>query len=116
MTIQELQQEYAKIADWLNAHWRIASADQRIFTRTMKIVEELGELADEILSSMNLQRSSKVSEFSHTKVEDEFADVMGSLVLLAQELNIDIESVMQRKIRDTRKRLQSENQNIPLAD
>lgn len=116
MTIQDLQNEYQKIANWLNTHWPIPGSDQRVFARTMKVVEELGELADELLSSMNLQRSSKVIEHSRTKVEDEFADVMGSLVLLAQELKIDIEVVMQRKIRDTRARLQSENETIPLAD
>ncbi len=70
----------------------------------MKIVEELGELADEILTSMSLQRDSKVAAFSHQNVEDEFADVLGSLILLANELEIDVEKVIQRKIDFTRER------------
>ncbi|NCN82338.1 MAG: hypothetical protein GW947_00055 [Candidatus Pacebacteria bacterium] len=74
----------------------------------MKVVEELGELSDEILTSMNIQRNSKIAKFSHQNVEDEFADVLGSLVLLAIELDIDIEEVMKRKILYTHKRLLNE--------
>jgi len=70
----------------------------------MKIMEELGELSDEILTSMNLQRNTKIEKFSRTNIEDEFADVMGSLILLGIELDIDIEKVKQRKIDFTRDR------------
>jgi NTP pyrophosphatase (non-canonical NTP hydrolase) len=70
----------------------------------MKVVEELGELSDEILTSMNLQRNTKIAKFSRENVEDEFADVMGSLILLGIELEIDVEEVMRRKIEFTRER------------
>lgn len=70
----------------------------------MKIVEELGELSDEILTSMNLQRNSKIQKFSQQNIEDEFADVLGSLILLGIELDIDVKAVMQRKIDFTRER------------
>ena len=59
MTIQNLISQYKKISIFLNTKWALKDKDQRIFARTMKIVEELGELADEILTSMNLQRDSK---------------------------------------------------------
>ena len=73
----------------------------------MKLVEELGELADELLSSMNLQRQDKQDAFHDQKVEDEFADVLASVVLLAAELDIDIAEVMKRKIEYTKKRFES---------
>ncbi len=104
MTIQDLTDQYRHIADFLNKHWPLKSADQRVFARTMKIVEELGELSDEILTSMNLQRQSKIAKFSHRNVEDEFADVLASLILLAIELDIDIEEVIERKIDFTKER------------
>jgi NTP pyrophosphatase (non-canonical NTP hydrolase) len=72
----------------------------------MKIVEELGELANEILTSMNLQRKSKIAQFSRENVEDEFADVLGSLVLLAIELDIDMEQVIKKKIKFTKERFE----------
>lgn len=108
MTIQHLVQQYQKIADFLNSRWPMKDQDHRVFARTMKIVEELGELSDEILTSMNLQRDSKIAAFSRENVEDEFADVFGSLILLGIELDIDIEEVMKRKIEFTRERFEME--------
>ncbi|PIR60570.1 MAG: hypothetical protein COU67_01275 [Candidatus Pacebacteria bacterium CG10_big_fil_rev_8_21_14_0_10_44_54] len=108
MTISKLTKEYQAIADILNRLWPLKNNQQRVFARTMKIVEELGELSDELLTSMNIQRNSKIAKFSHQNVEDEFADVLGSLVLLAIELDIDIETVMKRKIAYTHKRLLNE--------
>lgn len=108
MTIQNLTDQYKKISQFLNIKWPLKDKDQRVFARTMKIVEELGELADEILTSMNLQRDSKIAKFSKENVEDEFADVLGSLILLAIELDIDIEKVVQKKIDYTRERFEME--------
>jgi NTP pyrophosphatase (non-canonical NTP hydrolase) len=109
MTIQNLVDQYEKISKFLNVKWPLKSHDQRVFARTMKIVEELGELADEILTSMNLQRKSKIAKFSKQNVEDEFADVLGSLILLGIELDIDIEKVIQKKIDYTRERFEMED-------
>ena len=108
MTIQNLTEQYRGISNFLNIHWPLKDKNQRIFARTMKIVEELGELADEILTSMNLQRKSKIAKFSHENVQDEFADVLASLILLAIELDIDIEAVIQKKINFTKKRFEIE--------
>jgi NTP pyrophosphatase (non-canonical NTP hydrolase) len=106
MTLNELTNEYQQISQFLNSHWPLKSKNQRVFARTMKIVEELGELADEILTSMNLQRKSKIAQFSRENVEDEFADVLGSLILLAIELDIDMEQVIKKKIKFTKKRFE----------
>lgn len=105
-TVLDLVKQYKVISSFLNEKWPLQNDQQRIFARTMKIVEELGELSDEILTSMNLQRNSKIAQFSHQNIEDEFADVMGSLILLAIELDINVEEVMQRKIDFTRERFE----------
>ncbi len=106
MQIKALIAKYQEIADFLNKHWPLKDKSQRVFARTMKVVEELGELSDEILTSMNLQRNSKIAKFSRENLEDEFADVMGSLILLSVELGIDVEKVMQKKIKFTRERFE----------
>ncbi len=111
MTIKNLVDEYKFIGEFLNHHWPLKSANQRVFARTMKIVEELGELADEILTSMNLQRKSKLAKFTQENVEDEFADVMASLLLLAIELDIDVEKVMKKKIAYTKDRFEIEEKD-----
>ncbi len=106
LTVKSLVDQYREISDFLNERWPLQNKQHRIFARTMKIVEELGELSDEILTSMNLQRNSKIAKFSHQNIEDEFADVLGSLILLAHELEIDVEEVIQRKIHFTRERFE----------
>ena len=110
MTIQSLIDQYKEISTFLNEKWPLKDHDQRVFARTMKIVEELGELSDEILTSMNLQRDTKIEKFSKQNVEDEFADVLGSLVLLGIEMDLDIEKIMQRKIDYTRSRFEMDSQ------
>lgn len=109
MNIHDLTTQYKEISQFLNEKWPLKNKQQRIFARTMKIVEELGELSDEILTSMNLQRNTKIAKFSHQNIEDEFADVMGSLILLGIELDIDIEEVMKRKIQFTKERFEMNN-------
>ncbi len=106
MTLKQLSTEYQKIADFINLRWPLKNKEQRIFARTMKLVEELGELADEVLTSMNLQRESKIAKFSQENVEDELADVMASVVLLATELEIDLDKVMEKKINYTKERFE----------
>lgn len=111
MQLDKIINEYQKISQFLNTRWPLKDENQRIFARTMKIVEELGELSDEILTSMNLQRNSKIANFSRKNLEDEFADVFGSLLLLGIELNIDIKDVVDRKIIYTRQRLEMDQKD-----
>lgn len=106
MTLKQLVDEYKKISTFINDRWPLKNKEQRIFGRCMKLVEELGELADEILTSMNLQRESKIAQFTRENMEDELADVLASVVLLANELDIDVEEVMKRKIALTRERFE----------
>lgn len=108
MKIDNLVEEYKVIGKFLNSRWPLKNHEQRTFARTMKIMEELGELSDEILTSMNLQRNTKVAKFSRENVEDEFADVLGSLLLLGIELDIDVEKVMKKKIKFTKTRFEIE--------
>jgi NTP pyrophosphatase (non-canonical NTP hydrolase) len=111
MTLKQLTTEYQKIANFINEHWALKNKEQRIFARTMKVVEELGELADEILTGMNLQRRSKIARFSEENVKDELADVLASVVLLAIELEIDLDKVMKKKISYTRERFEIDRES-----
>lgn len=110
MTIASLVEQYKEISEFLNTKWPLKNNEQKVFARTMKIMEELGELSDEILTSMNLQRNTKVAKFSQQNVEDEFADVLGSLILLGIELDIDVAEVMKRKIAFTRDRFEMDKE------
>ena len=104
MTVNKLVSDYAVISEYLNSRWPLPDKQQRTFARTMKIMEELGELSDELLTSMNLSRDSKIAKFSRENVEDEFADVLACVILLGIELEVDVAEVMRRKIQFTRER------------
>lgn len=105
LTLQELIGQYRDIAGMIKEKWPIENHEKRVLARTLKMMEELGELSDAILSSMQLQRASKVSQFQQVHLDDEFADVLGCVILLGIELDINIEEVMRRKIQFTQERL-----------
>lgn len=92
----------------LNAQWPIETTNERVFARMLKLTEELGELSSEILTDMGLSRQVKIDAFKRQHLDDEWADVFGSLILLALELDIDMVSVIKRKIAFTYERLQQE--------
>lgn len=104
LTLAEIIDEYQNISTYLNTQWPIEDKNHRTFARMMKLFEELGELSDELLSSMNLQRTQKVANYSHQNMEDELADVLASVFLLAIELNVDVEEILRRKIEFTKDR------------
>lgn len=112
ITLQELITQYQHIAQTINTQWPIENHDQRVLARTLKMMEELGELSDEILSSMHLQRQAKISQFDQVNLADEFADVLACVILLGIELGIDIESVIRRKISNTHQRLATEQAGV----
>lgn len=116
MTLAEIIEEYQNIATFLNAEWPLEDKNHRTFARMMKLFEELGELSDEILSSMNLQRTQKVANYSHQNMEDELADVLASVFLLAIELGVDVEEILKRKIAYTKERFGITEEILPKQD
>lgn len=76
----------------------------RILARTVKLSEEVGELSDEILSYNNMQRNEKMDKKSKESAGDEFADVIITTLLLAESMNVDIEKVLDNKIKKIDKR------------
>jgi NTP pyrophosphatase (non-canonical NTP hydrolase) len=104
LTLAEIIEEYQNISTYLNEEWPLEDKNHRTFARMMKLFEELGELSDELLSSMNLQRTQKVANYSHQNMEDELADVFASVFLLAIELDVDVEEILRRKIEFTKDR------------
>jgi NTP pyrophosphatase (non-canonical NTP hydrolase) len=66
--------------------------------RMVKLQEECGELADEVLSSVGLQRKSKLSEFNDVKLDKELADVQITLLVLAKSYNKDIIKLVEKRL------------------
>lgn len=112
MTLQELIAQYQELTKAINQQWPLEDDKARVFARVLKLTEELGELSDEILTSMNLQRQAKVAQFDTQNLTDEFADVLACVLSLGIELKIDIEAAITRKIDYTQKRLEHEERHL----
>ena len=77
---------------------------ERLLARTVKIGEEYGELCDDILAFRNLQRRQKMGQRKIEDLHEEVIDVILVTLLLAEELGIDVESEIRKKIEKVRER------------
>ena len=76
---------------------------ERLYSRTIKLTEEVGELCNEILASQKDQRKEKLKD--NTKdLEEEFADVVITTILLALTAGIDIEKSLEEKMKKIEER------------
>ncbi|MFA7243999.1 MAG: MazG nucleotide pyrophosphohydrolase domain-containing protein [Patescibacteria group bacterium] len=110
MNTEEIQklirEEHEKTLSEIGA---IYDQDRRTLNRTVKLMEEVGELSNEIMSSMNMQRSEKMSDYKKDNISSEIADVIITALLIAENIDIDaFESVKKKmgKIKARRKKLQ----------
>lgn len=72
--------------------------DKQVLARVAKVSEEYGELVDEILSSLNLQRDDKLSHFDKSNLSLEFVDVFITLLLLGDTLDIDMKKAIELRL------------------
>lgn len=73
--------------------------DNILFAKTLKLTEEAGELASEVLALGSLQRSDKLSLDTKEKLAHEVADVIITTLLVAEEAQIDVERALEEKIK-----------------
>ena len=75
--------------------------------QTVKINEELGELYNEVLNHLSLQRKEKLVNMDKKVIEEEFSDVLITTLLLAKRMDIDIERALEEKISKINKRYEN---------
>jgi len=75
-----------------------------ILARTVKLTEELGELCEEILSYVSLQRKEKLGNRGKKNLPEEFADIIITTLLLAKTMNVDVEKALGKKIEEISRR------------
>ncbi len=81
-----------------------SSSKEKILARMVKLTEEVGELADEILVLNGDQRKEKLNKQNKNNLADEFADVIITTLLLAKRVDINIEKALSQKIKKINKR------------
>jgi NTP pyrophosphatase (non-canonical NTP hydrolase) len=103
VTVAELN-EFAAWANAQLAERYPQPESERILSHAVKISEELGELCSAVLAQAKLQRAEKLAEQSDENLGEEFADVLITTLLLAQDLGVDVESALENKISKIRSR------------
>lgn len=77
---------------------------ERVFGRTVKLMEEVGEFAGEVLANGGAQRKEKLDKMDSKNLEYEFADVIITAFLIAKSLKIDPQKAIKEKIEKIKKR------------
>ncbi len=99
MDLKNIQAEVAKHGLKKNFKLELKSQnEQAILVQTVKLNEEVGELCNDILSILQLQRASKLEHFEKDNMYQEFADVVITLLQLAHYANVDVERAVKDKL------------------
>ena len=87
----------------LERHYQFADDTRaRTLAHMTKITEEVGELAEQVLGNLRLQRGEKLKVLEKEHIKKELADVLYATMILAASLDMD--HVMEERVAELRAR------------
>ena len=99
LNIDQMQRQLRKLDSQLRIEFAtLTKREKDVLARTVKLQEEVGELANDILSILQLQRKSKLDAFEKRNLYEEFADVILSTTSLANALRVDMDRAVKEKL------------------
>ncbi len=105
MNLKTLQEKIKEQNIRTRPHFKLYSQQEKeILTKTVKLNEEVGELCNDILSILRLQRKAKLEKFDKRHIYQEFADVIITTIQLASVAGVDIERAVNDKLKIIEKR------------
>lgn len=107
MNIKTLQ-EKVKINERTPRYKLYSQTEKEILTKTIKLNEEVGELCNDILAVLKLQRKAKLDKFDKRNFYEEFADVIMTTMQLANSAGVDITRAINDKMKKIEKRNRKE--------
>ena len=109
MNLQKLQEVIKEQNIKTRPHFKLYSQQEKeILTKTVKLNEEVGELCNDILSILRLQRKAKLEKFDKRNIYQEFADVIITTIQLASVAGVDIERAVIDKVKKIEERYTKE--------
>lgn len=100
LTIKELQRQLQDRERHLRIKFvSLTKKEKDILLKTVKLSEEVGELSNDILSVLSLQRKSKLDAFDKTNLYEEFADVVLAVITLANTMRVNMDRAVKDKLR-----------------
>ncbi len=113
MNLKNLQEKVKILNEKTRPHYKLYSqTEKEILTKTVKLNEEVGELCNDILSVLKLQRKAKLDKFNKTNVYQEFADVIITTVQLAVAAGVDIDRAVEDKLKKIEFKYMKEKQPL----
>lgn len=111
MNLKSLQQKIKLINELVRPQYKLYTPKEKeILTKTVKLSEEVGELCNDILAILRLQRKAKLEKFDKRNIYQEFADVIITTIQLATTAGVDIERAVSDKIKKIESRHLKEKQ------
>jgi NTP pyrophosphatase (non-canonical NTP hydrolase) len=100
LSIKELQKKLrSKEVDLRIAFTSLTMREKDILAKTVKLSEEVGELSNDILSVLSLQRESKLRKFDKKNLYEEFADIIITTMILANATRVDLSRAVNDKMK-----------------
>jgi NTP pyrophosphatase (non-canonical NTP hydrolase) len=100
MNVKNLQEKVNQLDANKRPKYRLyTEAEKEILTKTIKLNEEVGELCNDVLSVLKLQRKSKLEKFEKRNFYEEFADVIITTMQLANSAGVDVDRAINDKIK-----------------
>lgn len=100
MNVKNLQERLKELAKHSQINYQLRTAqEQEVLSRTVKLNEEVGELCNDILSILKLQRKAKLESFDKKNIYQEFADVILTTIQLANAAGVDVERAIDDKLK-----------------
>lgn len=105
VNLKTLQKKIGLLNERTRPHYKLYSqTEKEILTKTVKLNEEVGELCNDILSILKLQRKAKLEKFDRRNIYQEFADVIITTIQLAQIAGVDINRAVGDKLKKIEER------------
>lgn len=109
MDLQALQKKLQAYMSRTKVNYSLRSKEeQEILARTVKLNEEVGELCNDILSVLKMQRKSKLDRFDKRNFYEEFADVLITTIQLASAAGVDVNRALNDKLKKISERYEKE--------
>jgi len=103
MDISKLEEFINGEHDRLLKFYKITNKKELRHLIALKLVEEIGELSEELLSLDKIQRIEKLNKHK-SEIDDEIADVVITALLLAENLDVNIKRALQAGIKKRKER------------
>ena len=114
MNLKSLQEKVEILNEKTKPHYKLYSqTEKEILTKTVKLNEEVGELCNDILSVLKLQRKAKLDKFNKANVYEEFADVIITTFQLAVAAGVDIDRAVGDKLKKIEFKYMKDKQDLP---